>query len=455
MPSLDIFDVNSYLQVLSYLDACTLGRMACGSRLLSVASEEAQRRPALLVLKGTPEEVLQEMKSKLASRPTLAFVNYTEKRGDMDRGEDILAFMTRVLPPTTTVLAGQTNSLFCIPSSSGTLEDARSYEEIGVLLATLPEAVSKSFYFEQTPRLPGERPGRAPPSDSEDDDDDDDDDEEELPAPASEVAAPAALPKTPENCPDKEWLLSLGAGSSGAAAGPLGAPPPSVEEPKVAVRTADLDCEELFNLDPPPRVIVIHIAGCGESLIRRLQERYPDAAIIGGVAMGQEVVVRDVAKDGRQRSAFGRGVGIMAICGNAPVFAMTSPMIGNEKVAQAHLRSSLQTAVKHAATEERRILGALLFSCNARQMFSADKSDPVQFLEQVPKAQLLGCYAGGEIGPEARPDCTFVSGRARLQGFTAVFGVFLVPKLQAPSVHFQRAVLQGEVTEAFAALRQR
>mmetsp|Transcript_19270 Transcript_19270/g.34897 ORF Transcript_19270/g.34897 Transcript_19270/m.34897 type:complete len:443 (+) Transcript_19270:56-1384(+) len=433
MPTLDALDVNSFLQVLSYLDACTLGRMACSSLLLAVAAEEAQRRPALLVLKGSPAEVAQEMRTRLASRPTLVCLNYTEKENRDDRGEDILAFMQKILPKDTTVLAAQTNSLLCVPETN-TLEEPRTHEDIGVLLATLPGATSKAFHFSSRTLASDPRYD----SDEEDDYSSEEDDEA-----GSAPAAGAATAQADSAKKGGDWLASLSAG-------------PPCETPETSAGTAakspeEADYEELFTLDPPPQVIIMHLAGNrGESLIKRLQDRYPEAAIIGGVAMGQEVVVRDRAKDGRERASYGGGVGIMAICGNAPVYAMTSPLNGSQKAAQQLLCSSLQAAVAYAGKEERRILGALLFTCNARQTFG----DANQFLQQVPKAQLLGCYAGGEIGPRATKDL-FVRGSACAQGFTAVFGVFLVPDKQAPSVHFQRAMLQGQVREAYNALRPR
>jgi len=429
MPALDALDVNSFLQVLSYLDACTLGRMACSNLLLAVAAEEAQRRPALLVLKGTPAEVAQALRTRLAARPTLVCVNYSEKPTREDRGEDILAFMKKILPKTTTVLAAQTDSLLCVPESFALEEQMQLDDTIGVLLATLPGATASSFHF--NPRMLASDP-RYDDDEEEEDDYSEEVEEDEMEQPAATAQAdPAKI--------GSEWLPSLGAstGTEGKT------------DAKNAKTPAEADSEELFTLDPPPQVIILHVAGRGgDTLIRRLQERYPEAAIIGGVAMGQEVVVRDHARDGRERASFGGGLGIMTICGNAPVYAMTSPLNGSPQAAQQLLRSSLQAAVKHAANEERRILGALLFTCNARQDFG----DAKQFEQLVPKAQLLGSYAGGEIGPQATKDL-FVRGAARMQGFTAVFGVFLVPDKQAPSVHFQRAMLQGQVREAYQALR--
>lgn len=57
----------------------------------------------------------------------------------------------------------------------------------------------------------------------------------------------------------------------------------------------------------------------GRLFLDDLQEAYPDAAIIGGVVMGRRIVAR------REHGALsgGRGVGALAISGNAPLFAMT------------------------------------------------------------------------------------------------------------------------------------
>lgn len=49
------------------------------------------------------------------------------------------------------------------------------------------------------------------------------------------------------------------------------------------------------------------------------QETYPEAAIVGGVVMGGSILAK--RKDGGLSG--GRGVGALAISGNAPLFAMT------------------------------------------------------------------------------------------------------------------------------------
>ena len=59
-----------------------------------------------------------------------------------------------------------------------------------------------------------------------------------------------------------------------------------------------------------------------------------------------------------------------------------------------------------------------------------DMLDATYFERTFPGVPLLGYYAGGEIGPEARVarEDAFMCSNAAVQGFTAVFGVFIVPE---------------------------
>jgi hypothetical protein len=85
-------------------------------------------------------------------------------------------------------------------------------------------------------------------------------------------------------------------------------------------------------------------------------------------------------------------------------------------------------------TQGEQILGAVMISCNGRGptaggLITEDMSDAKRFSQAFPDVPCLGFYAGGEIGPEALAgrESAFQVGRTALQGFTAVFALFIVP----------------------------
>ena len=85
-------------------------------------------------------------------------------------------------------------------------------------------------------------------------------------------------------------------------------------------------------------------------------------------------------------------------------------------------------------TSGEEILGAIMFSCNGRGphagMFITDSmADAKRFANVFPNVPCLGFYAGGEIGPLALAgrQSVFQQGNACVQGFTAVFALFIVP----------------------------
>ena len=88
----------------------------------------------------------------------------------------------------------------------------------------------------------------------------------------------------------------------------------------------------------------------------------------------------------------------------------------------------------HRQLDGEQLLGALMFSCGGRgpssgSMMGEAMCDATHFEGSFPGLPCLGFYAGGEIGPMAMHGNVnvFQSGKVALQGFTAVFGVFVVP----------------------------
>lgn len=500
--SLDALDVDSLLRALSYLGVQGLARTACGNRLGAVAAHEAQQRPVLLVLKGSPDEVARDIREKLRARPTLAFLQYSSDAfTHEDRGAEMLQFVRKRLPRDTKVLGAQTDSLQCAlfrdqAAKAGTVLEVCSGEDgqnqIALLLATLPEAAARVYHvrsasFNSNGNLDGIESssdgsgiGSEEPEDEESEMDEEDVSDAFGPrASWDEVGGDQAqdglvepsgivgVPR-PETGNEREGAAIEGATPLAQAANWLSSLPASAEqeaplEPRPARAQAASDdaslqqdgsdpLAELLALDPPPQVIVVHLAGRMRNLVQQLQAAYPQAAVIGGVVMGEEVLTSS-----RGLASAGNGVGVMAIMGNAPIFTMTSPFSGNSRSAQEDVRRKLLRAQELATAKEREILGTLLFTCAGRghRMFGREANDAILFQERFPLAPLLGYYAGGEIGPKAHKDGSpdaedeFLTGNACEQGFTAVFGFFLVPRKHIPSLQFHRAVLHGEVREAF------
>lgn len=90
-------------------------------------------------------------------------------------------------------------------------------------------------------------------------------------------------------------------------------------------------------------------------------------------------------------------------------------------------------------TRGEKILGAVMYSCNGRGphrggLIAETMADATRFSQGFPNVPCLGFYAGGEIGPLALAgnENVFQTGRVAVQGFTAVFALFIVPDVEPP-----------------------
>ena len=87
-------------------------------------------------------------------------------------------------------------------------------------------------------------------------------------------------------------------------------------------------------------------------------------------------------------------------------------------------------------TKGEEILGGIMFSCSGRGpgggLMREVMGDAQRFANVFPEVPCLGFYAGGEIGPLAlaRNEKVFQTGRVAVQGFTAVFALFIVPVVE-------------------------
>jgi hypothetical protein len=87
-------------------------------------------------------------------------------------------------------------------------------------------------------------------------------------------------------------------------------------------------------------------------------------------------------------------------------------------------------------TQGEQILGSIMFSCSGRgphpSLIPEEMADAKRFQAGFPDVPCLGFYAGGEIGPIALAgkEKVFQVGKASVQGFTAVFCLFIVPVVE-------------------------
>lgn len=102
------------------------------------------------------------------------------------------------------------------------------------------------------------------------------------------------------------------------------------------------------------------------------------------------------------------------------------------------LKQRLEAAKRACANQSKQVLGGLLFTCGGRgnRFYKAKDVETNIFTNAMPNIGMSGVFAGGEIGPEALAalpaDSTFRRG-AQIQGFTAVFGIFFVPRFVVPN----------------------
>ncbi len=102
------------------------------------------------------------------------------------------------------------------------------------------------------------------------------------------------------------------------------------------------------------------------------------------------------------------------------------------------LKKRLEAAEEKCKAQSKTSLGGLLFTCGGRgyRFYKEKAVESTIFKNAMPNTGLSGFFAGGEIGPEALAMQNVNSefrNKAAIQGFTAVYGVFFVPKFTTPS----------------------
>ena len=123
------------------------------------------------------------------------------------------------------------------------------------------------------------------------------------------------------------------------------------------------------------------------------------------------------------------------------------------------LISRLAGIKQRAAERGERILGSVMFTCGARtqRFFGTPAFDATTFANTLPGVPMIGMYAGGEIGPpltaEAPASKAFQVGGCEMHGFTAIFGIFIVPP-QKPRKSLLMFADNAAIAAAYAELRR-
>jgi len=160
--------------------------------------------------------------------------------------------------------------------------------------------------------------------------------------------------------------------------------------------------------------VILTDTRCG-SLLEALQTTHPDAAIIGGVVTGSWMVRTHAHHVQYIRDGV---VGLM-FRGNVPLAAL----VCNDRDPTERLKR----AKCEMEEQGKSVLGSFMFTCCAR----SEKKDARAFTTIFPNTPLTGMPCGGEIGPYARDPrgtgpVTQV-GNVKMQGMTAVYGLFAYP----------------------------
>eukprot|EP00854_Cymbomonas_tetramitiformis_P006875 gene6875-8208_t len=118
-----------------------------------------------------------------------------------------------------------------------------------------------------------------------------------------------------------------------------------------------------------------------------------------------------------------------------------------EQACVMDLENMLRRLKSEVDEEGQELMGALMFSCAGRgpragSFIQSAMMDASRFQERFPCVPLTGYYAGGEIGPQALADDhgVFHAGNVSVQGFTVVFGLFIVPRQDGKAAALYRSI---------------
>jgi len=463
---------------LELLGATDLSKLAGVSRLFFLITGEVRRRPSLVTKVGLPSDVMRAISQELTATPTLGFLFST---GDMRKG-DIPKMLAERMPLSCDIIGARTSELQALVQSerrprpaqaaadptaspgrpSGTqLETCREPGRVAMQLGSFPDATAQSFHMSDDicERIAG--------ADTE--------------AAAQVLLREAGYPVGPE------WkTIVLIASSTDALESVINAFQRG--HPGTAILGGIAEDQLLIHSRGTTKIKTDGIAGLalqGDVPLTALVSRGCSALTKAFRSRGARVegeAARDgpephilvpelIAEDGStvqplqialqlrrgpvfvgwrcgceggflleplSNHCFGRGGSLKLELPGSP----SSPDVSDVEVCfygldpdacREDLRRLLGHVQTHCERNRDQMMGAVMFTCNGRGMrfFGGNHVDAKEFHTSFPSVTLAGLWAGGEIGPqalaEAAPEQATRTGRAALQGFTAVFGIFRAP----------------------------
>jgi len=477
-PPFPLADLASDTQVavLEALSAADLSRAAVASRLLFLLAKEVQRRPTLVVDVGAPSEVFARLRQRLVATPTIGFLFGTgvfEQSG-------VTSVLPKCLPPTCHIIGAETEELQAlVPSTSaakGPATELRGVTQRGQLAAMLgsfPDAVAQSFHISNQVgvELAAARDDTALAEALK---------RHHLPCGPdwgtivlivgrlSRDCDPEVILKGVQRCCPNAAILGGIAGNKllrhahgrttikevGIVGMALKGNVPltalvsrgcSPMTPPLRARGAQA---EVFEEDgEQERVLIVpelaDTDGSCQSSLKVVVEAQ-QAMRSKGRRITQPFAGYRLGADGGYtlehigQNSFGRG-GEMCLplpsgeAGPLPDCGVRFYHLDPD-ACRKDLRQLLGYVKKKCEDDnEEQTLGSIMFTCGGRRdgFFGDEFVDAKIFQEAFPMQPLVGFWAGGEIGPqalaEAVPAEATRTGRAALQGFTAVFGVFRAP----------------------------
>mmetsp|Transcript_91780 Transcript_91780/g.205024 ORF Transcript_91780/g.205024 Transcript_91780/m.205024 type:complete len:729 (-) Transcript_91780:66-2252(-) len=480
-----------HIASLAVLGAKDLARASTASRLGLLLAREVQRRPSLVVEVGTPEEVLAALGRRLAATPTIGFVFGT---GDLAKSS-FAKVLTERLPAGCQVVGAATQELQAlVPATAGgslaaaptKLHHVSEPGQVTLMLGSFPDAIAQAFHITADRCLQISEAGgsgldlkmlarQGLPTGAEWKT------VVLLPCDMRGINAEGVVKAFQQSCPNAAIIGGI-AGSqlilhrlgktrferTGVVGLALKGEVPLTGlvsrgcaplMPAMQARSAEIvdvgSTEEVgFGVE---QYIVIPelISGDGSTkspieVAMKCQQRSNRMPVFSGVRLGEG---SGYLLEGLSQASFERPNGAMSV--PCPSGAGTgapgeaSPAVKSCEVCffkldadacKADLRKLLGYLRTQCEESEEEVLGSVMFTCGGRNemLFGEGYVDARYFQEAFPKVPMVGFWAGGEIGPqalaEATPSEATRTGRASIQGFTAVFGVFRAPRPSACSL---------------------